>query len=113
LISFILKIDKTIKLWKVFEKQVNVVDRELSDDEEELVVPKILGREAVMTSTPRRTYANAHAYHVNSISLNSDGETFLSADDLRINLWNFGINSQSFSKLIRLGHAILLLSLLF
>jgi serine/threonine-protein phosphatase 2A regulatory subunit B len=27
----------------------------------------------------------------------SDGETFISADDLRINLWNLEINSQSFN----------------
>jgi len=27
----------------------------------------------------------------------SDGETFISADDLRINLWNFEISSQSFN----------------
>lgn len=35
----------------------------------------------------RRVYKNAHAYHINSISVSSDGETFLSADDLRVNLW--------------------------
>lgn len=29
--------------------------------------------------------------------INSDGETFISADDLRINLWNLEINSQSFN----------------
>lgn len=40
----------------------------------------------------------AHAYHINSISFNSDAETFLSADDLRINLWNLDISDQSFSK---------------
>lgn len=27
----------------------------------------------------------------------SDGETFISADDLRINLWNLEISSQSFN----------------
>lgn len=43
----------------------------------------------------------AHAYHINSISTNSDGETYLSADDLRINLWNLDISDQSFSKYIR------------
>jgi serine/threonine-protein phosphatase 2A regulatory subunit B len=30
-------------------------------------------------------------------SLPSDDETFLSADDLRINLWHIGINDQSFN----------------
>ncbi|KAF7817397.1 serine/threonine protein phosphatase 2A 55 kDa regulatory subunit B beta isoform-like isoform X1 [Senna tora] len=45
----------------------------------------------------RRVYAHAHDYHINSISNNSDGETFISADDLRINLWNLEISSQSFN----------------
>ncbi|VDO03310.1 unnamed protein product [Rodentolepis nana] len=45
----------------------------------------------------RRVYANAHAYHVNSISVNSDQETFLSADDLRINLWHLNVSDQSFN----------------
>ena len=33
----------------------------------------------------------------NSISLNSDGETFISADDLRINLWNLQISNETFN----------------
>jgi hypothetical protein len=41
-----------------------------------------------MAARCRRTFAGAHAYHVNSLSLCSDGETFLSADDLRVNLWH-------------------------
>ncbi|WOL08187.1 serine/threonine protein phosphatase [Canna indica] len=45
----------------------------------------------------RKIYAHAHDYHINSISNNSDGETFISADDLRINLWNFEISEQSFN----------------
>ena len=54
--------------------------------------------ERIVEASPRKTYANAHTYHVNSISINSDGETFLSADDLRINLWNLGVTDESFSK---------------
>jgi serine/threonine-protein phosphatase 2A regulatory subunit B len=44
----------------------------------------------------------AHTYHINSISINSDDETYLSADDLRINLWNFGISGQSFSEFLEI-----------
>ena len=51
-----------------------------------------------VAATPRRVYANAHAYHINSMSLNSDGETFISSDDLRINLWNLEINDRAFSE---------------
>jgi serine/threonine-protein phosphatase 2A regulatory subunit B len=52
----------------------------------------------VVAAIPRKVYANAHAYHINSISINSDGETYISADDLRVNLWNLGIHDQSFSE---------------
>ncbi|KAM1021656.1 hypothetical protein ACFX2A_043779 [Malus domestica] len=45
----------------------------------------------------RRLYDKAHDYHINSISNNSGGEIFLSADDLRINLWNLEISNQSFN----------------
>ncbi len=39
----------------------------------------------------------AVSYHINSISINSDGETFISADDLRINLWNLNISNETFN----------------
>ncbi|KAH0943260.1 LOW QUALITY PROTEIN: hypothetical protein HID58_002897, partial [Brassica napus] len=45
----------------------------------------------------RRVYTHAHDYHIYSISNNSDGETFISADDLRINLWNLERSNQSFN----------------
>lgn len=53
----------------------------------------------LVEASPRRVFANAHAYHINSISINSDCETYLSADDLRINLWNLNITDRSFSIL--------------
>eukprot|EP00668_Euglena_longa_P004069 GGOE01004770.1.p1 GENE.GGOE01004770.1~~GGOE01004770.1.p1 ORF type:complete len:466 (+),score=112.93 GGOE01004770.1:127-1524(+) len=39
-------------------------------------------------ATLKREFANNHMYHINSIWLNSDSQSFLSADDLRINLWH-------------------------
>lgn len=51
----------------------------------------------MVEASPRRIFANAHTYHINSISVNSDQETYLSADDLRINLWNLEITDQSFN----------------
>ena len=41
----------------------------------------------------RQYYRNAHEHHINSLSVSPDGETFLSSDDLRINLWNVEDNS--------------------
>lgn len=63
----------------------------------ELKLPRMTYHDTVVAAVPRRTYANAHAYHINSISVNSDGETFISSDDLRINLWNLNIQDQSFN----------------
>jgi serine/threonine-protein phosphatase 2A regulatory subunit B len=109
--------DKTIKLWKVFEKSLKVVaennlSHELTPagppgggaprapkfkDASQLKLPRLTHHDTVVAAVPRRTYANAHAYHINSISVNSDGETFISSDDLRINLWNLNIQDQSFN----------------
>lgn len=60
-------------------------------------LPQMQVHDTITAAVPRKVYANAHAYHINSISVNSDGETYISADDLRINLWNLGISDQSFS----------------
>eukprot|EP01110_Echinostelium_bisporum_P012187 TRINITY_DN64_c0_g1_i1.p1 TRINITY_DN64_c0_g1~~TRINITY_DN64_c0_g1_i1.p1 ORF type:complete len:454 (+),score=115.69 TRINITY_DN64_c0_g1_i1:113-1474(+) len=100
--------DKTIKLWKVHEKKVKqVLSTNLANGHQpiaknppvvhSLKVPKIQLRETVVTAQARKVYANAHAYHINSISVNSDGETYMSSDDLRINLWNLAVSDQSFN----------------
>ncbi|KAK9461618.1 WD40-repeat-containing domain protein [Lipomyces oligophaga] len=100
--------DKTIKLWKVFEKSLKVVaENNLSDSTggrpshpfslSDLHLPRMTLHDKIIAAVPKRIYANAHAYHINSISVNSDGETFISGDDLRINLWNLGISDQSFN----------------
>ncbi|KAK3675454.1 protein phosphatase 2A regulatory subunit cdc55 [Recurvomyces mirabilis] len=114
--------DKTIKLWKVFEKSLKVVaENNLSSEltpggtgnangggpvrypnqhfrtVNDLKFPRMTHHDTVVAAVPRRVYANAHAYHINSISVNSDGETFISSDDLRINLWNLNIQDQSFN----------------
>ncbi|KAJ2986727.1 hypothetical protein NUW58_g4890 [Xylaria curta] len=99
--------DKTIKLWKVFEKSLKVpapvaeppvrLPQMRFKTPMELKLPRLTHHDTVVAAVPRRTYANAHAYHINSISVNSDGETFISSDDLRINLWNLNIQDQSFN----------------
>ncbi|PSS07363.1 Serine/threonine protein like [Actinidia chinensis var. chinensis] len=62
-----------------------------------LRLPVVTSHETSLVARCRRVYAHAHDYHINSISNNSDGETFISADDLRINLWNLEISNQSFN----------------
>lgn len=58
---------------------------------------QVTNTEVLLAARCKRVYANAHTYHINSISVNSDQATFLSADDLRINLWNLEITEQSFN----------------
>ncbi|ORZ40782.1 hypothetical protein BCR44DRAFT_52752 [Catenaria anguillulae PL171] len=98
--------DKTVKLWKVYEKAIKVVSELNVPDTgslppsftpNDLKLPVMTHHDTIVAAVPRRTYANAHAYHINSISVNSDGETFLSGDDLRINLWNLNVSDQSFN----------------
>lgn len=63
-------------------------------------VPVLMPMDLMVEVSPRRVFANAHTYHVNSISVNSDYETYMSADDLRINLWHLDITDRSFSILL-------------
>lgn len=98
--------DKTIKLWKVTERDKQADGFNLKDDNgvmldpssiTSLRVPVIKPMELVVEASPRRIFANAHTYHINSISVNSDQETYMSADDLRINLWHLEVTNQSFN----------------
>lgn len=122
--------DKTIKLWKIFEKNIKLVSennlekrsdsinnttlrRQISNDGifglnkkiplspplsfDKLVLPKLSYHDKIIAAQPKKVYGNAHTYHINSISPNTDGETFLSSDDLRINLWSYEVPDQSFN----------------
>uniref|UniRef100_K3X499 Serine/threonine-protein phosphatase 2A 55 kDa regulatory subunit B n=1 Tax=Globisporangium ultimum (strain ATCC 200006 / CBS 805.95 / DAOM BR144) TaxID=431595 RepID=K3X499_GLOUD len=102
--------DKTIKLWKVCERNVREVtqynaqalgtgssSKLLAAGMNAIRLPQCAVRNRVTASTAKRVYANAHTYHINSIALNSDGETFMSADDLRVNLWSLSRTDQSFN----------------
>jgi hypothetical protein len=62
----------------------------------ELRLPRITPHDVIVTATPKRVYGNGHSYHINSIGVNCDGETFLSADDLHINLWHLHANDAAF-----------------
>lgn len=114
--------DKTVKYWKVQEKKIKKVAEVNLDTSgaksngglpgkigagsdfvfppggiPSLHLPVIVGQETNLVPRCRRVFAHAHDYHINSIANNSDGETFISADDLRINLWNLEISNQSFN----------------
>lgn len=90
--------DKTVKLWKIGPKSLKLDHKKRSSIKDgKLTIRKEYDPELSTAASLKKTYANAHMYHINSISCNSDGETFLSADDLRINWWNKEISSSSFN----------------
>ncbi|KAM4750555.1 protein phosphatase 2, regulatory subunit B, gamma a isoform 1-T2 [Anableps anableps] len=98
--------DKTVKLWKVSERDKRPEGYNLKDEEgrikdvstiTSLRVPVLKPTDLMVEVRPRRVFANGHTYHINSISVNSDGETYLSADDLRINMWHLDITDRSFN----------------
>mmetsp|Transcript_33624 Transcript_33624/g.53832 ORF Transcript_33624/g.53832 Transcript_33624/m.53832 type:complete len:633 (+) Transcript_33624:159-2057(+) len=102
--------DKTIKLWKVFEKSmyrqsgssfhkkfktssVTNSDYQFSN----VSLPQIECDDIITAAISRRVYQNGHKFHIHSLDVNCDCETFISADDLRINLWHFDTPSTSFN----------------
>ena len=96
--------DKTIKLWKIKERQVqSVLENNLTLSQRSggsttgLTLPKVVSREKVVAATPKRIFSSAHAYNIHSISPSSDGEIFISSDDLRINLWNLNSSEIAFN----------------
>ncbi|KAJ7987248.1 hypothetical protein DPEC_G00336770 [Dallia pectoralis] len=98
--------DKTIKLWKISERDKRPEGYNLKEEDGRYIdpntvtalrVPVFRPMDLMVEASPRRVFANAHTYHINSISINSDHETYLSADDLRINLWHQEITDRSFN----------------
>jgi serine/threonine-protein phosphatase 2A regulatory subunit B len=63
--------DKTIKLWRCGDKSEKTTEY-ISNGT--LAVPRLRAGGKSFFAKPRRLFANAHAYHINSISVNSDQE---------------------------------------
>lgn len=86
-----------------FEKQWDIktsfMKNPVSSSMEELQMPRIEVYGRRVRAKPRRVISDAHAYHINSISLNSDEVTFLSADDLRVHLWHMDAGARGFNVL--------------
>lgn len=82
--------DKTIKLWKLKGSQKRSGSAWVGQNVGQSAESPVQAKE-------RMVFQNGHIYHINSLSLNSDGETFLTSDDLRINLWHTGVNTECFN----------------
>lgn len=68
-----------------------------------LILPKLVPMELIVEASPRRVYANAHTYHINSISVNSDQVantpsilTFRRVCVFRVFLTNVSLNNNQF-----------------
>ncbi len=73
----------------------------MSDKKRSFNLPKRLASSSSapfrsLVARPRKCLKHAHAFNINSMSPNSDGETFISADDLTINLWNIDVCDRTF-----------------
>lgn len=81
--------DKTVKLWRVQARRAKL--RGIYSEEKESDVGESI------TTTARRQYRGAHSFNIHSLSVNADSELFLSADDLRINIWNLDNEQTAFT----------------
>lgn len=91
--------DKTIKLWKISEKSMKkseLTNRKITN-ESELKIPKLKVIDEGVNPTLKRAFPNLHNYHINSISIASNGENFLSSDDLKIYLWDLENNKIAYN----------------
>lgn len=69
-------------------------------DFKSLKVPKKVVTEKAKMPHLRKMYAtDVHQYNITSLSVSSDKESFISGDNLRINLWDFNIANQSYNVL--------------
>ena len=81
--------DKLIKLWRLeFKKEKKYESCKKLLQKGKLVMPRSKVINESWEGKWKSFYRNGHEYHINSLCMSSDGENFLSADDLRINLWN-------------------------
>jgi serine/threonine-protein phosphatase 2A regulatory subunit B len=92
--------DKTIKLWKLSNKTIKrsekIADRS-NISLKNVALPKLKTIDKGYCPSLKRSYANLHNFHINSISVSTNGENFLSADDLRVNFWNLETPNVTFN----------------
>jgi len=105
--------DKTIKFWRIGQKCFRKYrPTNLSNKSEftrrsykadgtgaALSLPVFETEHTELLAKPKAEFKNAHAYHINSLSPNSDGETFISADDLRVIWWNLEVHDHCFNMI--------------
>ncbi len=92
--------DRVIKLWKLSlkkEKKYESCKKMLQKGKLTMPRSKVLSESIEGSCT--KVFKGAHDFHINSVNLNCDGETFISSDDLRINIWNLSTSQEVYSVL--------------
>ena len=74
------------KSWKISDKTLKKAVFS-NKSEKDTKFPAMQVTEKGLMPTLLKTYPQLHSYHVNSLSVCSNGENFISGDDLRVNLW--------------------------
>lgn len=105
-LQFLSTNDRIIKLWNV-EYRVRrepVTTCEVAEDadfggqcEQIILLPETEIVSEGFEGIEKKEFKNCHQYNINSLSVSSDGETFLSADDLRVNLWHLDNNNLAYN----------------
>jgi serine/threonine-protein phosphatase 2A regulatory subunit B len=88
--------DRIIKLWRLKNKQRKEIQR-AKVEKGNLVLPKNKLISQGYEGDERRRFQHCHNYNVNCLSTSPDGENFISADDLCINMWNLDNNITAFN----------------
>ncbi|KAL0234202.1 hypothetical protein PCE1_001239 [Barthelona sp. PCE] len=100
--------EKIIKLWQVSQRSVKTVSTNMHSEvrmrtripehttSPSLRLPTLTPVKNVVMANSKRVFASGHIHHINSLSLCPDQEHYLSADDLRINLWNLSVTDEVF-----------------
>jgi serine/threonine-protein phosphatase 2A regulatory subunit B len=89
--------DRIIKLWKFDYKVHKEFSKCSIGPGGELVLPKNTSVEEGYEPVERKQFKFCHNYNINTMSVSPDGENFLSADELRVNLWSLENNILAFN----------------
>ncbi|CAD8098954.1 unnamed protein product [Paramecium primaurelia] len=85
--------DKTVKLWKISEKNVTKVIKPSGKD---LAMPKLQVVESGLIPSVRKVFPNLHNYHINSLTASNNEEFVLTSDDLKVYLWSIEQPAKAF-----------------
>jgi serine/threonine-protein phosphatase 2A regulatory subunit B len=94
--------EKKIRLWKLSDKRTTISEKIRKREAlttRTIQLPKLRLIQKSVFPSLKRTFSALHNFHINYVSASPDGETFLSADDLTINLWNLETPSIAFNIL--------------